>query len=82
MSDLWAHSLRQRFALCKASILYHQHSEGYTHLSAFYSVREVVMKQMCAVKAGPLLSLGPVIQKTWNVQHQLHIEVIFGECHL
>lgn len=44
MSDLWAHSLRQRFALCKASILYHQHSEGYTHLSAIYSVREVVMK--------------------------------------
>lgn len=44
MSDLWAHSLRQRFALCKASILHHQHSAGYTHLSAFYSVREVVMK--------------------------------------
>lgn len=43
MSDLWAHSLRQRFALCNASILHHQHSAGCTHLSAIYSVR-VVMK--------------------------------------
>lgn len=32
---------------------------------------------MCVVKAVPL-SLGPVIKKKWDVQHQPHIEVILG----
>lgn len=46
--------------------LFYRHAR--CKICSLYSVIEIVMKQICVIKTVPLLSLGPVLKKSWNVR--------------
>ena len=72
LSSVWTHHLQQKFALCKATILYHP---AHCKICARFCHR-VRMKQICVINS-PSAFFGPSDEEKLEcAQHQSQIEMI------